>query len=243
MPDNAATITFLDALAGRDGPGVDFVVYWTPSPRAQWRRLARKVKAAGIRPALQRTAYALTAAVRSRGRVPSKRSEAPYREYHVPGHNSPECRAILEQEQVDVLVLSTDAIIGSGVLGVPRLVTLNAHPGWVPQDRGLGSNLFRMERGQLPAVSIHAVDEGIDTGPLIRREVVRVDARQGLDAIEELVDRRRLQMLREVVADLQAGAPRFADTFSEPSNMTRGMPARRRKRLDARLRSGHVTLS
>src|SRR3954468_17331583 len=176
MPDNQGTAALLEFLTDPGGPGVDFVVYWTPSPRQQWRRLVRKVRAGGIRAALSRVAYALSAAARARRDTRGARPPRAYREHYVPGHNSPECVRALRDERVDVLVLSTDAIIGSAVLAVPRLVPLNAHPGWIPRDRGLGANLFCMERGGLPSVSIHAVDEGIDTGPLIRRERIAVDA-------------------------------------------------------------------
>jgi hypothetical protein len=161
MPDNEATVRLLDHL-DRDAH-VDFVVYWRPAPRDQWRRLVRKVRADGVGPALQRVAYAL---LRSRGRGDDAavRARPPWREYAVPGHNSPQCRAALVREGVDVLVLSTDAIIGSRILEVPRVMTLTGHPGWIPQYRGLGANLFQMEAGRLPAVSVHAVNEGIDTG-------------------------------------------------------------------------------
>jgi folate-dependent phosphoribosylglycinamide formyltransferase PurN len=166
-----------------------------------------------------------------------------YREYYTRDHNSPECRRVLEEEGVDVLVLSTDAIISHRILRIPRVVTLNVHPGWIPQYRGLGSNMFQMEQGKLPAVSVHAVDEGIDTGPLIVREWVRVDPRIGLTRIEDEVDKRGHQLLAEVIRQAEKGAVRYTDTFDEPSGMTRGMSARKRKRLDARLREGSLALS
>src|SRR2546423_7351565 len=59
MPDNSATADMLQYLIRDAGLDVDFVVYWTPSARDQWKRLVRKVKAAGIGPALQRIYYAL----------------------------------------------------------------------------------------------------------------------------------------------------------------------------------------
>ncbi len=246
MPDNPGTSELLDYLTHDAGLTVDFVVYWQPSARDQWKRLMRKVRAAGIGPALARVSYALRNAGAARfggGGSDGGTTQRQIRRYYVPGHNSPECRDVLRKENVDVLLLSTDAIIGKRVLDVPRVVTLNAHPGWVPQYRGLGSNLFMMERGELPAVSVHAVDEGIDTGPVIVRERVEVDFRRGLDHIEDEVDRRRCQLMADVIRQARKGELRFVDTFDEPSNMTRGMPAARRERLDKRLRSGELTLS
>jgi folate-dependent phosphoribosylglycinamide formyltransferase PurN len=240
MPDNEATVRLLDHL-DRDAH-VDFVVYWRPAPRDQWRRLVRKVRADGVGPAVQRVAYAV---LRSRGRGDDAavRARPPWREYTVPGHNSTQCREALVREGVDVLVLSTDAIIGSRILEVPRVMTLNGHPGWIPQYRGLGANLFQMEAGRLPAVSVHAVNEGIDTGPLLVRETVAVDPAGGLPGIEQAVERRRLELLAETIRRAERDELRFVDTFCEPSGMTRGMSRRRRNRLDERLRSGRLRLS
>jgi hypothetical protein len=241
MPDNEATVRLLDHLARE--AHVDFVVYWQPGPRDQWRRLVRKVRADGIGAALQRVVYALVGS-RRRGRGGAAvRGRPPWREYAVPGHNSAACREALVREGVDVLVLSTDAIIGSSILEVPRVMTLNGHPGWIPQYRGLGANLFQMEAGRLPAVSVHAVNEGIDTGPLLVRETVAVDPAGGLPGIEQAVERRRLELLAETIRRAQRDELRFIDTFCEPSGMTRGMSRRRRNRLDARLRSGRLRLS
>src|SRR3954466_11642437 len=169
MPDSEATASLLTLLTGEAGLRIDVVVYWKPSARQQWRRLVRKVKRDGIGAAAQRIVSALRAmsgpeAPRTRGGTDRK-----YREHYVPSHNSGECELVLREARVDVLILSTDAIISSRILPVPRLVTLNAHPGWIPRHRGLGSNLFHIQRGEWPAVSIHAVDEGIDTGQPIAR--------------------------------------------------------------------------
>jgi len=89
-----------------------------------------------------------------------------------------------------------------------------------------------------------AVGSGlILTGPLIVRERVRVDARLGLEAIEQRVEQRRRELLGRVVEQVERGALRYIDTFSEPSNLCRGVSYRQRRRLDRRLRSGELTLS
>jgi folate-dependent phosphoribosylglycinamide formyltransferase PurN len=151
-------------------------------------------------------------------------------------------KGILLCEAVDILLLATDAIIRSPVLRIPRLATLNAHPGWVPQFRGLGSNYFEMQEGYLPAVSVHQVDEGVDTGPLIVRRHVAVEPGEGLDAVDRRVERVQCELFVEVIRRLEAGTVRYVDTFLEPSNMTQGMSLRRRARLDAALRAGEVRL-
>jgi folate-dependent phosphoribosylglycinamide formyltransferase PurN len=241
MPDNEATAGLIGSLTREERIPIDFVIYWKPSIQQQWRRLVRKLKRDGIAAGLQRIFYAMRAT--SRFAADRATGDRRYREYYVGGHNSRECETLLSKEKVDVLILSTDAIISPRILAVPRLLTLNAHPGWIPRHRGVGSNLVQMEQGEWPAVSVHAVDEGIDTGPLIVRERVRVDTRRGLSEIETQVDERRIQLLGRVIREIQSGDVRYTDTFREPSNLVRGVSPRRRRRLDRSLRSGGLTLS
>jgi folate-dependent phosphoribosylglycinamide formyltransferase PurN len=243
MPDNEATARLLTSLTRDAGLHVQFVVYWRPSTRQQWRRLVRKVKRDGIGAAVERIVYAVRATGRPAGAGATGAEGRSWREHFVLGHSSRECERVLREEGVEVLILSTDAIISQRILAVPRLVTLNAHPGWLPRDRGLGSNLVQMQRGEWPAVSVHAVDEGIDTGPVIVRERVQVDPRRGLNDIEERVEERRRELLGTVVKEIQDGGVRYIDTFCEPSNLARGVSFRDRGRLDRLLRSGRLTLS
>jgi folate-dependent phosphoribosylglycinamide formyltransferase PurN len=238
MPDNENTPHLIRHLAAHDIP-IAFVVYWTPSIKDQYRRVVRKVKLAGIVPTLKRVTYALVKAQSG----PQEKQAYPYRQYVVPGHNSPQCQQILRNEQVDILLLATDAIITHKILSIPRLVTLNAHPGWIPQFRGLGSTAFQLAQGRFPAVSVHKVDEGVDTGPLVLRECIAVDPRQGLDAIEQRVHVLQRDLMVRAIKMFQAGDVQFIDTFEEPSNMTRGMTAVQRKALDKKLRSGRLKLA
>ena len=149
-------------------------------------------------------------------------------------HNGPECIEILKQEQVDLLLLATDSIIKSSILKIPRLGTLNAHPGWNPRFRGLAGVLYQIERGFKPAVTLHFADEGIDTGPVIMRREFDMDPRRGLEGLEESLQQNQRDILVEAVKMFHSGpAPRL-DTFAEPSNMTRGMPLKRQTRIRPR---------
>jgi folate-dependent phosphoribosylglycinamide formyltransferase PurN len=236
MPDNSETAVLVEHLTEREGIKIDFIVYWKPSPRDQLKRLVRKLRYAGLFPALQRIYYAL---FRSRPEAPCR---APIRHYYVPSHNSPTCLKILQQEKVDILLLATDAIITGKILQIPKLATLNAHPGWLPHFRGVGSNLYQMEQGEYPAISVHQVDEGIDTGRLILREQFPVSAQKGLKQIEIEIAEHRRRCLTTAIRMLLEGQFRYVDTFLDPSNMTRGMTLRRQKKLDRMLKSGKLVL-
>jgi folate-dependent phosphoribosylglycinamide formyltransferase PurN len=149
----------------------------------------------------------------------------------------------LQKEKVDILVLATDAIVTYKILKLPQLATLNAHLGWIPLFRGLGSNCFQLEKGKFPAISVHKVDEGVDTGPLILRECIEVDPKCGLNIIEDQISLLQRDLLLKTIKMFIEGSVEYIDTFEEPSNMTRGMSLKQRKALDRKLKSGKLKLS
>jgi folate-dependent phosphoribosylglycinamide formyltransferase PurN len=244
MPDNVNTVRLLEKFDRAPDVSVDFVIYWRPNLRQQCKRVLRKLKTSGVRATLQRIVYALGWSRASRADKTGERPpRKPIREYCVADHNSRECREIVKQEKADLLLLSTDAIIRSAVLKAPRLGVLNAHPGWVPQFRGLACLCPQLEAGFKPAISLHLADEGVDTGPLILRREFEFDWTLGLDHVVEEMVRCRHELLLEGVRLYRAGKVELIDTFLEPSNMIRRMPLRRVRALDRRMRSGKFTPS
>src|SRR5205823_6670975 len=97
----------------------------------------------------------------------------------------------------EVLLLADSGIVPRSVLAVPRFATLNAHPGVLPDYRGLDPELWAIEEGRFDAVgsTLHLVDAGIDTGPIleVERYVWRGD--ESLDVLIERVNERCLELL------------------------------------------------
>lgn len=248
MPDNQNTPYFVEALRRHCPEDQIIVVHWRPALRDQLKRVVRKLKNAGIAATIQRITYALLAKLKLKQqrslatvKVATPNSQA-IQYYNVSHHNSEQCAKILEENQVEVLVLCTDAILSNKILKVPKIVTLNAHPGWIPQFRGIGSLFFMLQAGLLPAVTIHAVDAGVDTGPVILRRQMNVDSKIGVKAILDFVLELRVKLLLEALAIIRSGNLNFIDTFSEPSSMTKGMPLADLEALDRRLKSGELIL-
>ena len=52
--------------------------------------------------------------------------------------------------------------------------TINLHPGYLPYNRGIYTNVFSILEGTPAGVTLHYVDQGVDTGDIIaRREVAQ----------------------------------------------------------------------
>jgi len=69
----------------------------------------------------------------------------------------------------DAIVFTGGNILRKELLQVPRLGVLNAHLGLLPEIRGMSSPEWSLLKRVPVGVTIHYMDEGIDTGPVLQR--------------------------------------------------------------------------
>lgn len=75
----------------------------------------------------------------------------------------------------DVLVLVGADLVPGSLLAVPRLGTINAHYGLLPAYRGMNVTEWSVLRGDPIGVTVHLVDPGIDTGPILLQERISIE--------------------------------------------------------------------
>ena len=104
---------------------------------------------------------------------------------YAPSARSPETVAALRRGQPDLCLLAQSGIVPPAVLAVPSLATLNAHPGLLPHHRGLDTELWAIyeQRFDLVGATLHVVDPGIDTGPILERRPYRWAGDETLDRL------------------------------------------------------------
>jgi methionyl-tRNA formyltransferase len=100
----------------------------------------------------------------------------------------------------DILVLSGVGLVGSELLSIPTMGTLNSHPGLLPWVRGNGVVAHAIERGVAVGSTCHRVDAGIDTGPILGRRLLPVDRTDTLETLEERAAALGTQLMVDVVA-------------------------------------------
>lgn len=91
--------------------------------------------------------------------------------------NSNQCIEWLSTERPDVVVLNGTRIISSAVLNTCKATFLNTHCGITPAYRGVHGGywaLFKKDKKNA-GVTIHLVDQGIDTGDIVYQAVIDVD--------------------------------------------------------------------
>jgi folate-dependent phosphoribosylglycinamide formyltransferase PurN len=235
MTDNRMTPALLAELQNL-GLSPDVLFLLKPTTRVQIQRLLRKLRGAGLGPTIQRITQALLCkwvATPPAAQNHCSSTDVKQEIHLVSDFNSESCRKLVRKADLDILILMTDTIIRRSTFSIPRIGCLNAHPGWLPAYRGLGSTLAMLRDGRAPAITIHFIDEGIDTGPVIIRRILDPRAVGASSEAELRWARAAAALIIEAFRKIENCKNRIEvlDTFIEPSNMTRGFPARKARVL------------
>jgi methionyl-tRNA formyltransferase len=83
--------------------------------------------------------------------------------------NSPESIARLKEWSPDLIIFTGGNILRKQLLEVPRLGVLNVHLGLLPEVRGMSSPEWSLLKNIPLGITIHSMDAGIDTGPILQR--------------------------------------------------------------------------
>jgi len=98
---------------------------------------------------------------------------------------------LLEAEKIDLLVLAGYMLlIGKPVLENYKNRIINIHPALLPSFKGTHGIKDAFEYGvKITGVTVHFVDEGLDTGPIIFQEAVKVESKDTIESIKEKIHR------------------------------------------------------
>jgi len=115
---------------------------------------------------------------------------------YVPSLDSQECVDLLLRLGARWAFLVYAPIIRPRLLATPGLIMLNAHGGLLPKYRGMNASAWSRLAGDPLGVTVHIVDQGVDTGPVLVQ--ARVNDPQQVEAAQ-------IDLLAEVLLALQRG--------------------------------------
>ncbi|WP_336489779.1 formyltransferase family protein [Methylobacterium nigriterrae] len=223
MADNPASVALIREL-GLLGVTVHALFLARPGTRSNLKRITRKLRAAGIYSTFRRAVFAMDRRLSMNSSPPQAEAASLVRTIHVvTGFGTPETQRLIRGENLDLLLSYTDEILRRATFSIPRLGTLNAHPGWNPEYRGLGAVHRMLRDGYLPAVTVHFIDEGIDTGPILFRDVIENPVFERGEVSEVCLATAQARGFAKALEILSQGPVRSVDTFLEPSRMSRGL--------------------
>ena len=107
--------------------------------------------------------------------------------FEVENPNSKEFLNVLRELNPDVIINQSQSIIKEGLLQVPKIGVINRHNALLPKNRGRLTPFWVLYKGEKETgVSIHFIDEGIDTGEIIVQKKYKV---RNNDTFNSLVKR------------------------------------------------------
>jgi methionyl-tRNA formyltransferase len=152
--------------------------------------------------------------------------------------NGQECENLLQSLAPDVLVLGSSRILRSNILEIPRLGTLNPHPGLLPEYRGLDVIPWAIYNGDPLGVTVHVVDPGIDTGDIVAQQTFDLQPGDTLRSLRQRADAILGRLMAEVVSEVVASG-RLEGRRQETGrgHLYSRMPPPQKQQVEAMLRT------
>ena len=123
--------------------------------------------------------------------------------------NSSACEATLLELSPDLIVFTGGGLIRKNILAIPRLGVLNCHSGLLPRYRGMDTLEWALLEADdaLPRIglTLHFMDVGVDTGPILRQHIEDLRPGDTLNAVRKRLEPAMVRLMSSAVRDLQRG--------------------------------------
>jgi methionyl-tRNA formyltransferase len=97
--------------------------------------------------------------------------------------NAPKAVDFVRRIAPDGLIYAGGGILKAPLIEAARSRILNAHHGRTPEIRGMNACEWSLLLGVPPEVTVHVIDVGIDTGPVLERIPLEVDPGDDVEAL------------------------------------------------------------
>lgn len=125
--------------------------------------------------------------------------------FHVKSHNSNECVEILHKLSPDLIVLRGCGIIKNRILDIPTIGVINPHYAKLPDFRGMDVTEWSIITRTESAVSVHTVNEGVDTGVVLKSRLIDVNKHDTVGSLRDKSALAVVNLLAEAVNDFANG--------------------------------------
>lgn len=140
-----------------------------------------------------------------------------------------EARDLAMADWIDSTGAELVALAGYMQLVSPSFVSrfrgriVNVHPALLPSFPGLDAIGQALDHGvKVTGVTVHYVDEGTDTGPVISQRAVEIPANWDREELEEAIHAIEHEIYPEAIGMIARGEVRIADDAPRKVNVNRG---------------------
>lgn len=98
--------------------------------------------------------------------------DKPIKIHYVENHNDEETLSLLQKYEPDYVVLGGTRILKEHIIKTAKHGILNAHPAMLPKYQGLDCIAWSILNNDPVGATVHFIDPGIDSGPIILQEAI-----------------------------------------------------------------------
>ena len=118
--------------------------------------------------------------------------------------NDQEVIDIIKEKEIDWLfIIGWSQIAGSELLNAPHRGVLGMHPTLLPIGRGRAAIPWSIIKGlKETGVSLFKLDEGVDTGPILDQQIIKLDDTIDAMKLYNFVDRAHISLMRKAIPNI-----------------------------------------
>jgi len=114
--------------------------------------------------------------------------------------------AALKQMELDLILLAWwPYILKKSILEIPRLGSLNFHPSYLPFNRGKHYNFWSIVEEAPFGVTIHWVDEAVDTGDIAFQSIINKSWEDTGETLYQKAQKELVKLFKERFTDIKEG--------------------------------------
>ena len=117
--------------------------------------------------------------------------------YLVAKHNSEEVFSTLGELQPELGIVAGARILSETLIQKFSKGVLNAHPGLIPENRGLYNFHYGILRRLPQAVTLHFIDKRVDAGRILETEIVQISPNQSAAEVHREMMEIQIRMLSQ----------------------------------------------
>ncbi|MFC1904271.1 methionyl-tRNA formyltransferase [Chloroflexota bacterium] len=97
-------------------------------------------------------------------------------------------------------------IVTANIRQIPSMGCINIHSSYLPYNRGANPNVWSIIEDTPAGVSIHFMDDGIDTGPIIARRKIKINFSDNARDVYQKLEDTQVELFREVWEQIKQGS-------------------------------------